>query len=148
MNYNEVELDNYDGEYGSFLWPQNIIKRPYFTTKLYAPPISNPIPLPQEIVVRYKDTLSEIEKIEEQIEKATIAHEEAASNIKPETTAWGNYSKRSSREAENKRIAKDLEALLNNKQSLVEKLNFLKKDFDTTKQIVEIQTQLEQLYSK
>ena len=142
--YSLVELDNYDAEYGAVIWPQPIVNRPFFVKKLYAPPISKPAPLPEKIVVDYREAQVVLEKLEKDVGDIEAVQEKLSKQSKTETV-WSGPSRRAAKEAENKRILKELDVLTNKKQGIIDKMNKIKKGLNITRQLIENQQELEKL---
>ena len=141
----DLELDNYDSEYGSVIWPQHIISRPKFVKKLYAPPMSMPAQLPGNILKDYKDITEKIEATEKAIQEAENEYTTLSSTIVKPVNVW--RSKQSAREAEDKRLIKELEMAGVKKQTLADLFNTLVKQRDPLMKIIDLQTELESAYA-
>ena len=142
------ELDNYESEYGSVIWPQPIIKRPTFVEKLYASILSKPKQLSSEIMSEYNENIAAIKAAEKAVEDAEAVCNTFINTPKKEEKAWSSSSKRATSEKENQRIAKEMDAAADNKQKAINHLNHLIKKGHTTRKIVEIQQEMEAEYSK
>jgi len=144
--YSLVELDNYDAEYGAVIWPQPIVNRPFFVKKLYAPPISCAPPLPEKIVVDYREAQVVLEKLNKEIQDIEVVQEKLSKQSKADSV-WTGASRRAAKEAESKRIMKEIDALTNKKQGIIDKMNKVKKGLEITRQLIENQEQLEKLFA-
>jgi hypothetical protein len=114
------------------VWPQQVIRRPRFNPKFYAPPLSMPKPLPADLVSEYENGKNSIKNAEEKLDKAIAAYNKIV-GIK--LSPWGA---KATRDAHEKNIA----VAIREKQAATDTLNSLIERHSRVEKIVELQEEI------